>query len=437
MTDFDTVDIFTDESLVEDPYEYFEHLRGQCPIAPLPQRDAVVGVTGFDEAMAIYRDPETFSSINSGAGPFLPLPSAPEGDDISDLIEVHRESVRKMLGALDLIMLDPPQHTQERAVLMRLITPRRLSQNEEFMWRHADTYLDEMVPAGRCEFITEYSRPFTYFVIADLLGVPEEVHDVFRHRLDLNTTMPGDVRPSEGESGEASMEQAGGFEFLGEWFASFLEDRRRAAERRRPDRHPALAKYPDGSTPPMDKITRAAVFLFLAGTETSARLLATCLKVLAENAELQDQLRDDRQPGHELRRGGTPLREPGQDGLPHGPAYDEPRWRRAACRNLRLDLPRCGEPGPAPLRSPGRSASIDRTLKRTWPSDVGSTPAPAVRSPGPRRGSPSTASSTAYATSGCRRSTTGRRTRRRFEYAPTFVLRGLKRLHLEFTAVDQ
>ena len=103
-------------------------------------------------------------------------------------------NVREMLGALDLIMMDPPQHTQERAVLMRLITPKRLSENEEFMWRHADSYLDEIAAVGRCEFITAYSRPFTYFVIADLLGVPEDVHDLFRSRLDLNTRMPGDVR---------------------------------------------------------------------------------------------------------------------------------------------------------------------------------------------------------------------------------------------------
>ena len=34
MTDFETVDFFTDESLVPDPYPYFDYLRSKCPAAP-------------------------------------------------------------------------------------------------------------------------------------------------------------------------------------------------------------------------------------------------------------------------------------------------------------------------------------------------------------------------------------------------------------------
>ena len=40
---------------------------------------------------------------------------------------------------------------------------------------------------------------------------------------------------------------------------------------------------------------RTATFLFAAGQETTARLLAAALKHLAEHPELQDELRDDRE----------------------------------------------------------------------------------------------------------------------------------------------
>ena len=57
----------------------------------------------------------------------------------------------------------------------------------------------------------------------------------------------------------------------------------------------ALAKYPDGSTPDVTAVVRTATFLFAAGQETTARLLATALKYLAEYPELQDELREHRE----------------------------------------------------------------------------------------------------------------------------------------------
>jgi cytochrome P450 len=433
MTDVDAVDIFTDEALVEDPYPYFEQLRARCPVAPIPGRDGVVGVTGYDEALAVYRDHETFSSISSGAGPFLTLPSEPGAHDVDDLIEQQREDVRALMGVLDLIMLDPPEHTRERAVLMRLLTPKRLSANEAFMWRHADAYLDAIVPSGECEFIAEYSRPFTYFVIADLLGVPEEVHDLFRRRLELDARMPGSVRAPDEELSEAA--QSGDpFGFLREWFASFLEERRRDPL---PDvlTDIALATYPDGSTPPLDHITRTATFLFLAGTETSARLLATCLRYLADRPEFQDRLRADRAlipnfveealriespvktdsrtvrrtttlAGVELPAGtcvsmflGAANRDPRHFEAPDEfrPDRPHPQAHLAFGRGIHS----C--PG-GPLARAEARVTINRILDRMRD----------IRLSEAHHGPPGD---------------------RRFAYAPTFILRGLEELHLEFTAV--
>ena len=53
----------------------------------------------------------------------------------------------------------------------------------------------------------------------------------------------------------------------------------------------ALATYPDGTTPDVIAVVRTATFLFAAGQETTARLLAAALQHLAEQPELQDELR--------------------------------------------------------------------------------------------------------------------------------------------------
>src|SRR3546814_6125676 len=73
-----------------------------------------------------------------------------------------------------MVTMDPPEHTRERGLLMRLITPKRLKANEDFMWGLADRQLDQFLPDGRCELIGAYTQPFAMLAVADLLGVPEE-----------------------------------------------------------------------------------------------------------------------------------------------------------------------------------------------------------------------------------------------------------------------
>ncbi len=75
---------------------------------------------------------------------------------------------------------DPPLHTRTRGLLSRLITPKRLKENEEFMWRLADRQLDTFIDRGRTEFLGDYAKPFSLLVIADLLGVPAEDHEEFK-----------------------------------------------------------------------------------------------------------------------------------------------------------------------------------------------------------------------------------------------------------------
>ena len=92
MSDWTTIDFFSDESLVEDPYPYFEELRAECPVLPLPHL-GVVAVTGYEEASEVYRDTDTFSSCNSVVGPFATFPVPLEGDDVSEIIDRYRDQL--------------------------------------------------------------------------------------------------------------------------------------------------------------------------------------------------------------------------------------------------------------------------------------------------------------------------------------------------------
>src|SRR5262249_7401149 len=153
-------------------------------------------------------------SCNSVSGPFPGFPVPLEGSDVSALIEKHRD---QLPFSDQITTMDPPKHADHRALLMKLITPKRLKENEAFMWRLTDRVIDEFIAQGECEFIGEFAGPLSLLVIADLLGVPEEDHETFRARMHRQTL---------GSTGGHKMEQHP-LEFLYQRFTAYVEERRR------------------------------------------------------------------------------------------------------------------------------------------------------------------------------------------------------------------
>jgi cytochrome P450 len=197
-----------------------------------------------------------------------------------------------------------------------------------------------------------------------------------------------------------------------------------------------MATYPDGTTPPVTSVVRTATFLFAAGQETTARLLAAALKHLAEHPEVQDELRAEkaRIPGfiEEVLRvespvktdfrlarratmvGGVEIRAGTPVMVLNGAANRDPR--RFECpHDFRLDRHNAQQhiafgrgvhscPGGPLARAEGR-VSLERILDRMAHIRLSET----------HHGPPGA---------------------RRFRYEPTWVLRGLSELHLEFDPIE-
>ncbi len=419
MTDFEAIDFFRDQTLVADPYPYYDFLRGECPVLREPHHEVLM-VTGYEEALAVYHDPGLFSSCNSVTGPFPGFPVPLEGDDVSALIEQHRDQLPM---SDQVITFDPPKHTDHRGLLMKLLTPGRLKENEAFMWENADRQIDEFIDKGECEFISEFASPFAMLVIADLLGVPQEDHALFRKNLNRTTGL--------GSTGDDTLAHSP-LEFLYQQLSMYVEDRRRDP---RNDVLSGLANatFKNGSVPEVIDVVRVAANIFAAGQETTVRLLAAALQYLGDHPDLQQRLRSERDRipnfveemlryegpvkgdfrlarragivgGVEVAAGTTVMvlnaaanRDPRKFERPEvfDPDRENARHHIAFGHGVHV----C--PGAPLARSEGR-VSLEKLLDRMASiriSEVAHGPANA----------------------------------RRYSYVPTYILRGLTRLHLEFT----
>jgi cytochrome P450 len=313
---------------------------------------------------------------------------------------------------------------------MRLITPRRLKENEASMWHLADAQLDEYLAAGEGDFIGGFAGPFTLRVITDLLGIPEADRDEFAEKLQNRPRSDGGVGSTQGEMAHTPLE------YLYERFAAYVEDRRREP---RDDVITGLAigTFPDGSTPEVADVARVATNLFAAGQETTVRLLSNALKVIAEQPEIQALLRAerDRVPNfiEEVLRMESPIkgdfrlsRVPATVGgvdIPAGTTlmvlngaanrdprhFEDPQTFDATRANARHHLAfgrgvhTC--PG-APLARAEARVAIERILDRTADIRISD----AVHGPADDR---------------------------RYRYLPTYILRGLTHLGLEFTPAEE
>jgi cytochrome P450 family 150 subfamily A5 len=426
VNDVEATDYFRDDALVTDPYPYFDAVRGRCPVWRERNHDVMM-VTGYDEAVEVYNDTETFSSCLSVTGPFPGFPVPLVGDDVTELIERHRG---ELPFSDQLPTLDPPMHTDHRALLMRLITPKRLKENEAAMWQLADRLLDTFLAGGEGEFITGFAGPFTLLVIADLLGVPEQDRADFAEALQHRPRSDGGV----GSTGADTMAHSP-LEYLYRRFSGYVEDRRREP---RADVLTGLATatFPDGSTPDVMDVVRVAANLFAAGQETTVRLLGSALMLIADRPELQRLLRADRDriPNFveetlriespikgDFRLSRVPTAVGGVD-LPAGTTvmvlngaanrdprqFDDPATFDVTRANARQHLAfgrgihTC--PG-APLARTEARVGIERLLDRTADIRI------SERAHGPAAA-------------------------RRYRYAPSFILRGLTMLNLEFTLAD-
>ncbi|MFI9239235.1 cytochrome P450 [Streptomyces sp. NPDC053079] len=160
MTDFAALTRLPFDRRIE---EFFAYLGGRREVEAVGEsrEPGVWEVFRHDEAVQVLGDFRTFSSDMNH---FIP--------------EEQRQLARAARG--NFVGIDPPDHTQLRAIVSQAFSPRVTAALEPRIALIAERLLDAVVeergPAAPLDLVGEFAGPLSAIVIAELFGIPEDDH---------------------------------------------------------------------------------------------------------------------------------------------------------------------------------------------------------------------------------------------------------------------
>ena len=271
LADLAPVDLSDSRSYVTGvPHAWLAHLRRHDPVHWQEERGGpgFWAVTRYEDCVTVNRDWERFSSAARGTMPF----EMPESD-----IEQQ---------GLMMLNMDPPLHTRYRRLVNKGFTPRMVRDLEESIHRSTDAIIDQVVEAGRADFVTDLSAELPLQVIAELLGVPRDD----RHRMfEWSNRMVGNEDPEyQTQAEEALVAAMELYAYAAELFAI-----------KRIDPHADLMSVLTTVEVEGEQLSEMELELFfllltVAGNETTRNLMSGAMDTFFQHPHQWQRLLDDR-----------------------------------------------------------------------------------------------------------------------------------------------
>ncbi|MAG33357.1 MAG: cytochrome P450, partial [Deltaproteobacteria bacterium] len=251
----------------EDPFPTYAHFREEEPCHYSPKMD-FYSLFRYDDVWDATLDWKTFSSR---FGPLLDARSEPPP-----------ELVPSIIG------MDPPRQVAIRNVLSKAFTPRRIARLEPEVRRIANVYLDAYVEAGGGDIQEAFSNKLPMDVISLLMGIPEEFRDGYRRvveRVLVRDTETGLPLPPEPDALDTS--------------AMLLD---LLKQRREDPREDLITVAAQTEFEDVDGVRRVltdrevvafASLLTTAGSETTVKLIGSCLVYLWQNPDQRRRMWED------------------------------------------------------------------------------------------------------------------------------------------------
>jgi cytochrome P450 len=171
------VSLFDVETLKR-PYEAYRVLRDAAPVHYVPELNIHV-VTRYDLVREAIRDTATFSSrFDSFLGTAQQMMFAMAPDAVkAELIRLNGEMIPT---PPTMLTLDEPEHTQYRSLVAQLFTASQIRKAESAVQATIDAAIDAFIDGPRqIDFMQAFAFPVPLRIISDRLGIPAEDRPFF------------------------------------------------------------------------------------------------------------------------------------------------------------------------------------------------------------------------------------------------------------------
>lgn len=245
------------------PFPAYRALRDHDPVHHVPDNGAGQDywvLSRFAHVFDAVVDAQTFSSA-------------------SGLTITYGEKERLGIEA-PIVMMDPPDHTALRKLVIKRFTPQRVAALEPMLRAFVVERVERMSAMGECDVVAELLKPLPSLVVAHFLGVPPEDRSHFDRWTEAIV------------AANANSNVLGAADAVREMFGYF----QRLIERRREDPgddvisavvHGRLA---DGSEVSPAKMLGLGFTMVTGGNDTTTGLLGGALELLMQQPEQREML---------------------------------------------------------------------------------------------------------------------------------------------------
>ncbi len=279
--DITDLDVFAERY----PHEWFRFLRANAPVWRHPGSEGSDGedfwlITSYEHISEVHR-----------AGMLYSHQTGPGREGAGGIALTDLEPDRG--PGLQMVMTDPPQHTRYRKLVNSGFTPRMVRRLEDTLRLRTTMILDQITPAGECDFVVDVAAELPLMAIAEIIGVPQEDRDKLfdwsNRTIGGQDEEYGSSDPEADEFTDTMIEMA--------MYAHALTDEKRAspADDLWTKLTEATVTMEDGSRVQLEEIERDLFFtlLVIAGNETTRNSISKGLIAFMEHPDQWERLQAD------------------------------------------------------------------------------------------------------------------------------------------------